>query len=151
MSGFWIGQFNYDDSWLGDPVSFFAVLADKNGALSGTISEPNTVGTSSPELNAFVNGGRRGRSVSFAKTYDGASDAAHRVDYEGTLSSDGGQVDGWWSLEDLAGAFRMTREIVEEEVIDVDAEVELSTDMAKGIEGRVCRLADQFSKGDEHG
>lgn len=90
MSGFWIGQFSYDRSWMGAPVSFLAVLTEDNTALSGTISEPNTIGLSSRELNAFVSGTRRGRSVSFAKTYDGASDAAHRVDYDGTLSADGG-------------------------------------------------------------
>ncbi|QLC24580.1 hypothetical protein HFP57_05755 [Parasphingopyxis algicola] len=131
LSGFWIGQFGYDHSWMGSPVSFLAVLTEDNGALNGTISEPNAIGLSSTELNAFVNGGRRGRSVSFAKTYDGASDAAHRVDYDGTLSSDGRQIEGRWSLEDIAGDFRMTREIVDEEAIDAEVGSQMPADASK--------------------
>ena len=121
MTGFWIGEYRY--RWPGMPVvPFFANLDEAASALTGTIDEPNMVGASSARLSSFIQGRRDGPSVEFAKVYDGSSDMAHRVDYRGTLSADGLALSGAWSLEGDSGAFRMTREAVED--VEQDAEAD---------------------------
>ena len=108
MTGFWSGKYWFSDSGL--PVHpFIANIEDVDGILSGTTSETNVIGTSSPRLRAIVVGSRVGRSFEFSKQYDGASDAAHRVDYFGTISDDGTSAGGEWRLETWSGGFRMTR------------------------------------------
>jgi hypothetical protein len=62
--------------------------------------------------------------VDFVKAYDGASDAAHAVDYVGRLSGDGMMIIGVWSLADLDGSFEMYREAVWEQVTGQEAVVE---------------------------
>ena len=61
----------------------------------------------------------------FAKTYDGASDAMHRVDYAGTVNEAGTRVAGFWQLADVSGSFEMTREHAEEKQEEQVIEVEL--------------------------
>ncbi len=85
LSGFWVGRYAYEGS-VAEPVQFLATIEESGGTLGGTISEPNQIGHSSKELHAFLSGTREGADVFFAKTYDGASDAAHRVDYFGQLT-----------------------------------------------------------------
>ena len=122
LSGLWMGTFSYPPG--GGPITpFMARLEDDAGQLSGTTIEPNTAGASSKELEALVRGNRHGRSVDFTKTYDGASDAAHSVDYVGQVSEDGNRITGVWSLEDLDGIFEMYREAVWEEAQGEKAEV----------------------------
>ncbi|HZF42036.1 MAG TPA: hypothetical protein VEZ48_01345 [Sphingomonadaceae bacterium] len=127
MTGFWIGEYRY--RWTGMPaVPFFANLEEAASALTGTIDEPNMVGASSARLSSFIQGRRNDLSVEFAKVYDGASDMAHRVDYRGTLSADGLTPSGAWFLEGDTGAFRMTREAVEEVEQEAEAdEVDMRT------------------------
>lgn len=120
ISGFWVGRYVYD-GMAGEAVQFLCNVTDDSGALSGTISEPNSIGGSSRELNAIVSGSRTGSDVSFAKTYDGASDAAHRVDYAGVLNDKGNVIAGRWSIGDYGGDFSMKRELLDES--DVEAEV----------------------------
>ena len=121
MTGFWVGEYRY--RWPGMPaVPFFANLEEAASALTGTIDEPNMVGASSARLSSFIRGRRDGASVEFAKVYDGASDMAHRVDYRGTLSGDGLALSGAWFIEGDTGAFRMTREAVDE--VDQEAEAD---------------------------
>ncbi|HEY0085492.1 MAG TPA: hypothetical protein VGB65_06240 [Allosphingosinicella sp.] len=83
LSGLWMGSYAYA---FGGAVPFLAKIEDRDGALSGTIIEPNTMGESSDSLEAILQGSRHGRAVDFTKAYDGASDAAHAVDYVGRLS-----------------------------------------------------------------
>ncbi len=71
----------------------------------------------------MLSGSRQGSSVDFTKVYDGASDAAHAVDYVGRLSADGNTISGVWSLEDMDGSFEMHREAVWEEKAGEEAEV----------------------------
>jgi hypothetical protein len=120
IGGLWMGRFSYA---FGGSVSFLASIADADGALSGTIVEPNTMGRSSDSLEAILSGSRHGSAVDFTKAYDGASDAAHAVDYVGRLSPDGNSITGVWSLADADGAFEMHREAVWEEVEGQEAEV----------------------------
>jgi hypothetical protein len=121
IGGLWMGSYSYP---LGrGSVSFLARIEDHEGALSGTIIEPNTMGSSSDSLEAILSGSRQGNAVDFTKAYDGASDAAHAVDYVGRLSDDGNSITGVWSLADADGAFEMHREAVWEEKAGQEAEV----------------------------
>ena len=113
LSGFWVGRYAYDGGF-GKPVSFLANVKDDGGALSGTISEPNQMGVSSDELHAIISGSREGSDIFFINTYDGASDAAHRVDYAGMVNAQGTEISGHWILSGTSGTFTMTREIVVE-------------------------------------
>ncbi len=120
LSGLWMGSYAYPG---GGAVPFLARIEDVDGALSGSIIEPNTMGLSTDSLEAILSGSRHGSAVDFTKIYDGASDAAHAVDYVGRLSGDGNSVTGVWSLADADGAFEMFREAVWEEAEGEEAEV----------------------------
>ena len=120
ISGLWMGSYSYP---FGAAVPFLAKIEDAGGALSGSIIEPNTMGVSSDSLEAIVSGSRHGSAVDFTKAYDGASDAAHAVDYVGRLSGDGNSIAGVWSLADADGTFEMHREAVWEEAEGRETEV----------------------------
>jgi hypothetical protein len=124
MSGLWEGAFAYP-AYQGPTTPFVASIEETDGALTGTIMEPNTMGWSSEELEAVLNGARNGRSVDFTKAYDGSSDAAHAVDYVGQLSDDGNLVTGVWSLAELDGTFEMRRSASLEEMLEAEEEVGL--------------------------
>ncbi len=111
MTGFWSGKYWFHDADL--PLHpFIANIEDGGGTLSGATSESNAIGTSSPRLRSYIAGTRVGFSFEFVKQYDGESDAAHCVDYHGTLSDDGNSAGGEWQLESWSGGFQMTREHV---------------------------------------
>jgi hypothetical protein len=122
IGGLWLGSFAYPGG-AGPTTPFLAKIEDRDGALSGTIVEPNHIGLSSDSLEALLSGSRQGSSVDFTKVYDGASDAAHAVDYVGRLSADGNTISGVWSLADVDGSFEMHREAVWEEAMGEAAEV----------------------------
>jgi hypothetical protein len=122
LSGLWLGSFSYPDG-LGPTTPFLAKLEDSDGSLGGSTVEPNTIGSSSDQLEAVLSGSRHGSAVDFTKTYDGASDAAHAVDYVGRLSGDGNTITGVWSLANLDGSFEMHREAVWKERVGQEAEV----------------------------
>ncbi len=121
MTGLWHGTFAYPH-YQGPTTPFVARIEDSGGAITGTIMEPNTMGLSTDELEAFLRGMRQGQAVDFTKTYDGSSDAAHAVDYVGRLSNDGNSVTGVWSLKDMDGTFEMHRDASLEEIVAVEAE-----------------------------
>lgn len=124
MTGMWEGTYSYP-SYEGPTTPFVARIVEDGGVLTGSIMEPNTIGWSSEELEAVLNGTRQGQAVDFIKTYDGASDAAHAVDYVGRLSADGSVVTGVWSLETFDGMFEMRRELAWEEAMEAEAGEEL--------------------------
>jgi hypothetical protein len=109
ISGIWVGEFAYPDG-LGPKTPFTAQIEDSNGTLRGFILEPNLIGSLSEELGATIQGLRQDSVVDFVKTYDGASDAAHSVDYVGRLSDDGTTISGVWSFEAFDGTFAMQRQ-----------------------------------------
>ncbi|HEY0013760.1 MAG TPA: hypothetical protein VGB79_13015 [Allosphingosinicella sp.] len=111
LSGLWLGSFSYPGG-AGPTTPFMAKLVDQGGSLSGETVEPNTMGLSSETLEAFLVGTREGASVDFTKTYDGAADAAHSIDYVGQVSDDGNKIAGVWSMDGLDGSFEMYREAV---------------------------------------
>lgn len=114
ISGLWMGSYAYPGGRL-PTTPFLARIEDHDGALAGTIVEPNTMGASSDSLEAVLSGSREGNAVDFTKVYDGASDAAHAVDYVGRLAADGNTICGVWSLAEVDGTFEMHREAVWEE------------------------------------
>jgi|SRR5215217_4594341 len=122
LSGLWLGRYSYP-AGAGPTTAFMARLVDAGGSLSGEIVEPNLIGLGSESLEAFIRGSRHGRAVDFTKTYDGASDCAHSIDYVGRLSGDGNTISGVWSMDGLDGTFEMYREAVWEEAEGVEAEV----------------------------
>ena len=122
ISGLWLGRYAYP-AGQGPSTPFLARIEDAGGALSGTIVEPNLIGPSSDSLEAVISGSREGSAVDFTKLYDGASDAAHAVDYVGRVSADGNTITGVWSLEQIDGSFEMHREAVWDERVGREAEV----------------------------
>jgi hypothetical protein len=122
LSGLWLGSFSYP-AGHGPLTPFLASIEDDEGSLSGSIVEPNTIGSGSEQLQAFISGSRSGTAVDFTKMYDGESDAAHAVDYVGRLSGDGNSITGVWSLAEMDGTFQMHREAVWEEKMGSEAEV----------------------------
>ena len=124
MTGMWEGVYAYP-AYEGPTTPFVARIEEENGALRGSIMEPNTIGWSSEELEAILRGTREGAAVDFIKTYDGSSDAAHDVDYVGKLSDDGNLVTGVWSLAELDGTFEMRRDIALKALTEAEDVVEL--------------------------
>jgi len=126
ISGIWVGEFAYPGG-LGPTTPFTAQIEDLDGMLSGFTLEPNLIGASSEELGAMIQGFRQGSAIDFVKTYDGASDAAHSVDYVGHLSENGTTITGVWSFEAFDGTFEMRRQGGAEalEAMETGAEVEL--------------------------
>lgn len=125
LTGFWVGRYSYDGG-IGDPVQFLVLLDEQGGVLSGTISEPNSIGLSSRELHAFLSGHRNGADIAFAKTYDGASDAAHRVDYHGRLNSEATEIVGRWTIAPEGGDFTMRRELLDEQEVAEEVALEIT-------------------------
>jgi hypothetical protein len=122
LSGLWLGSFAYPGG-QGPATPFMAKIVDAGGSLAGETVEPNMMSFTGDTLEASIAGSRAGAAVDFTKTYDGASDCAHAVDYVGRLSADGNSIVGVWSLEDMDGTFEMYREAVWEEAEGREAEV----------------------------
>ena len=117
LTGAWFGSFSYLGTGDQD-VSFIASLEEVTGLVSGNISEPNTIADTTMHLNAIVRGSREGAEVSFTKMYDGESDAAHAVNYAGTVNAEGTRVSGFWQLEEYSGGFEMNRTQVQKEELE---------------------------------
>jgi len=117
LSGAWWGQYRY---LTGRAVGFWAILDDSGGAFTGTSSEPNRIGDTTDLLHAVLRGTREGSAVRFVKAYDGASDAAHAVDYAGTLDRSGERIAGEWRLSTARGSFEMRRTLpdADEEAVE---------------------------------
>lgn len=109
LTGIWQGLYSYSDGREDAP--FVATLMELGGAISGTTHEPCPTGESSCGLAfAEISGRRQGRTVTFAKTYDGTGGLSHTVLYEGALSSDGTEIEGVWKMPgDRTGRFMMIR------------------------------------------
>jgi hypothetical protein len=105
LTGIWNGLYTYSD---GKSVAFVATLIESGSSLSGTTHERGLLGNTA---YATLAGSRQGSAVSFVKKYE-----KHRflyknpVVYEGTLSSDGTEIEGRWAIgKILSGKFLMIR------------------------------------------
>jgi hypothetical protein len=109
LTGVWHGLYSYPAEQR--PVSFVATLIETASAVSGTTHEPCTFGGGPGEiLYATLAGSRQNNTVSFVKTYDGNNPFYHAVDYSGTLSPDGTEIEGRWHIPGVwSGKFLMIR------------------------------------------
>jgi hypothetical protein len=109
LTGIWHGLYSYPIPRA--PVSFVATLIETASTVSGTTHEPCTVGGAPNEiLYATLLGSRQRSAVAFVKTYDGANPFYATVAYEGTLSPDGAEIEGRWTVPgNWSGKFLMIR------------------------------------------
>jgi hypothetical protein len=121
LSGVWYGRYSADHGH--EDNGFIALLEELDGAVTGTITEPDTdIGGI---RRATVRGQRDGASLRFTKQYDGAHGWTHAVTYSGSVDADGTLVMGSWIVEGITGAFDMTREKFDAEALESEEEAEL--------------------------
>lgn len=109
VSGSWRGIFNYPQAL--PPNSFEAELREAGGIVTG---ETREVGDGEDEgetiLHAYLDGRRSGTGISFVKRYDLLRRAANPVHYDGTLSPEGDEITGRWTIAgNWSGTFLMVR------------------------------------------
>jgi hypothetical protein len=110
LTGVWNGIYSYPSRY--GPVSFVAILIEAGSSVSGTTHEPCVRGNCpSDTLYATLTGSRQGSVVAFAKVCEGGSPHYDRaIEYQGTLSADGTEIEGRWSIPgDWSGQFLMIR------------------------------------------
>ncbi len=122
LSGVWYGRY-FGASMEVEENSFIANLEESGGAVSGTITEPDTTGLDDVR-RAYVDGDRGGTAVRFTKQYDPSGALAHSVTYSGTIADDGTEVTGEWHFSGYHGSFVMNREVFRTEELEESAEVE---------------------------
>ena len=108
LNGEWQGAYSYSDSRA--PVNFILEATIVKDRISGTISEPNTFGSSGVAfLHANIAGTIEDGVVRFTKTYDGTGGQSHSIQYEGVLDPLRLQISGTWRISSMVGQFAMTR------------------------------------------
>jgi hypothetical protein len=109
LTGIWHGIYSYPIARA--PVSFVATLIETASMISGTTHEPCAIGGHSGELlYATLLGNRRAGAIAFVKTYEGTNPHYGTVAYEGTLSPDGTEINGRWTVPgNWSGKFLMIR------------------------------------------
>jgi hypothetical protein len=112
LGGVWYGHWNAEQAEV-EPNRFIALLDEQNGAITGTITEPDSE-EADGVLRALVGGERSGSSVAWVKQYDGSGRLAHAVRYAGAVNGDATEIRGRWQLEGFSGGFTMTRETFSE-------------------------------------
>ncbi len=126
LTGVWTGVYNYPRHPQAE--HFEAVLFDAGGQFTGTTHEIMRLTRREPlELTATVAGSHAAGEVSFIKTYEGVGSPTHPVTYSGSLSADGLEIWGGWTLPSLKGTFLMIRqgpqseEVAEKRLAEVGA------------------------------
>jgi hypothetical protein len=109
LSGVWHGLYHYP--MIRTPVYFVATLMSGKSWISGSVHEAEVGEMGQPlTLNASIEGTWGGQEVAFDKLYDGSGGWSHKVAYQGTLSPDGLEIEGTWSIPaDWTGTFLMIR------------------------------------------
>ncbi len=109
LSGAWHGRYAYPR--VKAPVFFAATLAESLGWISGAITEAVPTKTGGKRtLESVVEGRRAGHSVTFLKLYSGDFGSFDSVRYVGTLSDDGLEIEGRWTVPgNWSGTFLMIR------------------------------------------
>jgi hypothetical protein len=121
LGGVWYGR--YDALGYADTNNFVARLDDDGGAISGTITGPDTSGVGGVR-RAFVSGSCNGSGLRFVKQYDGGA-LAHAVRYSGQVNADATEISGVWIIVRHHGVFTMRREKFAEIDLEREEEVEL--------------------------
>ena len=109
LSGTWQGFYNYPIAK--EPVAFTAMLTDTEGDLVGATED---VADSGPirgqTISATLQGRRVGFSITWLKVYDGDLQYYDAVRYAGTISEDGLEIEGRWTVAPhWSGTFLMIR------------------------------------------
>jgi hypothetical protein len=111
LTGVWQGTYSYPLG-LGS-VSFVATLIEAGNSLTGTTHESGHWAfdrSPSVTLYASLSGSRHGSAVGFVKTYEGSNPNYRTVEYKGTLSGDGTEIEGRWIISKVwSGKFLMIR------------------------------------------
>jgi len=109
LTGVWQGLFSYPSMYRA--ASFTATLIEADSHLTGSTVEIAVGGPrDGTSVSAFLSGRRTGSRVTFAKQYEGPEPPNHTVEYEGTLTEDGMEIDGRWFIPgSWAGRFLMIR------------------------------------------
>lgn len=109
VTGRWDGIFNYPRSL--PPNGFVAVLIERAGVITGETEEASDRRTDrGAALPAAIEGDRIGSAVRFTKRYDDRV-RAHSVHYAGTLSPEGDEIVGEWTIPGVwSGSFIMVRQ-----------------------------------------
>lgn len=108
LTGVWNGVFR--QPYRGS-ITFTATLIETGHQITGSTHEP-CAQTGCPRKThlAILSGHRRGRAVSFVKTYDPPGFGYDTVTYSGELNGDATEIAGMWTIEPrLSGAFLMIR------------------------------------------
>ena len=111
LTGVWDGLFSHPHH---PPVTFLATLIEAGSSLGGAITEPcASPGCPRATHHAILAGTRSGSVVSFVKSYDPPGFGYEIVAYQGTLNSDGTEIEGRWTLKRaaLSGKFLMVRAV----------------------------------------
>jgi len=110
LTGVWQGLYTYPG--INKSVAFVATLIETPGTLTGATHEPCVFRDGAGgSLFATLLGVREGRRVTFRKTYEAAGPNYDLVDYEGTLSANGIEIEGRWVIRRVwSGTFLMVRE-----------------------------------------
>ncbi len=109
LSGTWHGFYNYPIAK--EPVAFTATLTDTQGDIVGTTEEVADSGAIRGQtINAAMQGRRVGFSITWLKVYDGNLQYYDAVRYVGTISEDGLEIEGRWTVAaNWSGTFLMIR------------------------------------------
>ena len=109
VSGRWRGIYSYDAT--GASNSFDAELFDHAGRITGETSEASDfLDDIDPIQRAFLDGSRSGDVIAFVKCYDELHRVGDPVAYDGTISEDGDEIAGRWTIHGTwSGRFLMIR------------------------------------------
>lgn len=109
VTGRWEGIFNYPQNL--PPNGFVATLIEQAGVITGDTDEASDRDVDlGATLPAVITGERVGSAVRFTKRYDDRV-CAHPVDYAGTLSPEGDEIVGEWTISGIwSGSFIMVRQ-----------------------------------------
>ncbi len=109
LSGNWQGFFNYPIAK--PPVAFSAALTESDGTLAGATEEIGEQGDAAGKrISATLQGRRAGHAVTWLKIYDLDYRHYDTVRYEGTVSPDGLEIEGRWTVPgNWSGTFLMIR------------------------------------------
>ena len=109
LTGVWDGLYTYPH--ISKSVAFVATLIETERAFTGSTHEPRVFRDGSgATLYATIAGTRHSSAVTFRKTYEAAGPNYDIVDYAGTLSADGCEIAGRWTIRRAwSGTFLMIR------------------------------------------
>ena len=108
LSGRWHGFYNMPDDSPSN--GFEAEIRDQDGAITGLTSETgDTPDCYGMQLQAVIEGHRRGSSVEFTKFYD-YLERPDPVHYSGAIQAGGDEIEGVWTIPGVwSGTFLMVR------------------------------------------